>query len=60
MLNGLAQASTNTIEAARRMAFLPRLAYHENGELQPGNPRNTIAGLIGDDPARWVSDSREV
>jgi hypothetical protein len=36
-------------EAARRIAFILRLAYEEKGAPMPGNFQETIAGLVGPD-----------
>jgi len=40
------QRPISNLEAARRVAFMLRLAYEEKGELPPGDLLDQIAGLI--------------
>jgi len=47
-----AQRPISNLEAARRVAFMLRLAYQEKGELLPGDLLSQIAGLIGPDKAK--------
>jgi len=47
-----AQRPISNLEAARRVAFMLRLAYQEKGELLPGDLLDQIAGLIGPDKAK--------
>ena len=46
------QRPISNLEAARRVAFMLRLAYQEKGELLPGDLLDQIAGLIGPDKAK--------
>ena len=53
------QHPTNYIDAARRIAFLMRLAYDEMGQPMPGNAQDAIAGLLAHDPkAAGVSQQK--
>jgi len=42
----------SNLEAARRIAFVLRLAYQEKGAPLPGNLMDQIVGLIGRDPTK--------
>jgi hypothetical protein len=42
----------NYTDAARRIILLLRLAYEEKGEPYPGNLKDAVAGLIGDDKGK--------
>jgi hypothetical protein len=42
-----ARQPISNLEAARRIAYMLRLAYEERGEPQPGNLMDQIVGLIG-------------
>jgi Family of unknown function (DUF5681) len=40
------------IDGARRIILLLRLAYEQKGEPYPGNLKDAVAGLVGDDKAK--------